>query len=332
MLRNNALTGFVASDLNAYPTAGEWVTSPYDQQSPAETAAERAMLTKEGFRGGVVESLSGSSTNDGLSIVARFPSAAAARSALAYYTADQQKPSVQASDGRYASFKVAGVPGAVGFSVGGAGGGINIAFAQGDYYYLVGREGGSRADIDGLKGAAVGLYRQVRGPVAVLASLRPYLITGNEETGYRIQGAPRGYLNAASYAAFATNTTASALKRAGFRQALVENTGAGQAAGLSFVQEYATASDAEREQPVLLSDDLNGQPARFSVSGVPGSDGFGLPSPGQGQQGDANVLFREGRCLLLVGDESEQHDFRAAVITGVRAIYARTHGHGACGA
>jgi len=43
-------------------------------------------------------------------------------------------------------------------------------------------------------------------------------------------------------------------------------------------------------------------------------------------QGDANALFREGRCLLLVGDMSAPHpkSYEAAVISGVQAIYART--------
>jgi hypothetical protein len=42
-----------------------------------------------------------------------------------------------ASSGAYAPFKVSGIPGAVWFSLGG---GINIAFSDGSYYYLVSQE------------------------------------------------------------------------------------------------------------------------------------------------------------------------------------------------
>ncbi|MGO9907833.1 MAG: hypothetical protein ACLP4R_24725 [Solirubrobacteraceae bacterium] len=94
--------------------------------------------------------------------------------------------------------------------------------------------------------------------------------------------------------------------------------------------QFATAADAEREQSFeLLSDSASqgGLPFRFSVSGVPGADGFGArPVTGQG---DANALFREGRCVLLEGDASAVHPkpYEAAVIAGVQAIYAPTAGH-----
>jgi hypothetical protein len=148
---------------------------------------------------------------------------------------------------------------------------------------------------------------------------------------------PRGpfenYKTAAGYATSEQNPAdAQRLGRAGFQQALVENTDGGN--GISFVLQFATASDAAREQSFEAQNDTAGQgglPFRFSVSGVPGADGFGArPVAGQG---DANALFREGRCLLLVGDESAPHpkSYEAAVIAGVQAIHARTAGHdGAC--
>lgn len=164
------------------------------------------------------------------------------------------------------------------------------------------------------------------------ASLNEYLVHGNEEPGYAVQGAPIPYKTAAGYANSAQDSAATQqLTRAGFQQALVQNTG--NQNGISLVIEFATAAGATREQSVELATDLasqGGQPFRFSVHGVPDSDGFGVrPVAGQG---DANVLFREGRCLLLVGDESAPHpsSYQAAVTAGVRAIYTRTNGHGPC--
>lgn len=171
------------------------------------------------------------------------------------------------------------------------------------------------------------------GSSSSAASLKSYLIQGNEETGYAIQRPLEHYKTAARYATSEQNPAdAQRLTRAGFQQALVENTGGGN--GLSFVLQFATASDAAREQSYEFQTDFasqGGLPFRFSVSGVPGADGFGLrPVAGQG---DANALFREGRCLLLVGDESAPHpkSYEAAVVAGVQAIYARTAGHdGVC--
>jgi hypothetical protein len=171
------------------------------------------------------------------------------------------------------------------------------------------------------------------GSSSLAAGLTPYVIQGNEESGYAVQRPLEHFKTAAGYAASEQNPAdAQRLTRAGFQQALVENTGGGN--GVSFVLQFATASDAARDQSVELQHDLadqGDQPFRFSVRGVQGSDGFGArPVAGQG---DANALFKEGRCLLLVGDESAPHprSYEAAVIAGVQAIYSRTAGHhGAC--
>jgi hypothetical protein len=167
------------------------------------------------------------------------------------------------------------------------------------------------------------------------AGLDSYLIQGNEEKGYTVQRPLEHYTTAGGYAASEQNPSdAPRLKGAGFQQALVENTGGGN--GISYVLQFATTSDAVREQSFEFTSDSasqGGLPFRFSVSGVPDADGFGArPVAGQG---DANALFRVGRCLLLVGDMSAPHpkSYEAAVIAGVQAIYARTATHhGACSA
>lgn len=164
LLNNNELAGFTSAGVTVYNSIQAWVSSPNDQQSAAQASAEKAMLTREGFRAGAIENLTGEATQDGgLSIVEQFRSPMAGRGALAYYVSDMKERQVEATDGKYAAFKVTGIPGAAGYSLGGATGGINIAFAHGDYYYLVGREGGSPRDIAGLKAAARHLYQRMRG-------------------------------------------------------------------------------------------------------------------------------------------------------------------------
>ncbi len=170
-------------------------------------------------------------------------------------------------------------------------------------------------------------------PSASRSGLEPYLIQGNEEAGYAVQRPLEHYKTAAGYAASEQDPEdAQRLSRAGFQQALVENTGGGN--GISYVLQFATVSDATREQSFEFQTDSTSQgglPFRFSVSGVPAADGFGA-RPVEGQ-GDANALFREGRCVLLVGDMSAPHpkSYEAAVVVGVQAIHARTAAHhGAC--
>jgi hypothetical protein len=171
------------------------------------------------------------------------------------------------------------------------------------------------------------------GSSSPTVGLTSYVVHGSEEPGYAIQRPLEHYKTAAGYATGEQNPAdAQRLTSAGFQQALVENTGGGN--GISFVLQFATVSDATREQSYEFQSDVGSQGGpsfRFSVSGVPGSEGFGTrPLAGQG---DANALFREGRCVLLVGDESAPHpkSYEAAVIAGVKAIYARTAGHdGVC--
>lgn len=161
VLASNELAGFTSSGVSVFATAQKWLSNPNDQQSEAQAAAERAMLTSQGFKAGAVENLTGPAPDAGLSIVEQFRSATAARAALAFYVSGFKNPKVQSADGTYASFPVPGVPGAVGFTLGGTSGGANIAFARGAYYYLVGREGGTRADRAGLAAAARHLYRRM---------------------------------------------------------------------------------------------------------------------------------------------------------------------------
>jgi hypothetical protein len=161
VLKNNELAGFTSAGVALYLSTQKWLSNPNDQQSAAQAAAEKAMLTRNGFRGGAVENLTGPAPDGGLSIVEQFRTAAAARAALAFYVSQEKKSQVQSTAGKFVAFKVPRIPGAVGYTLGGASGGANISFTQGDYYLLVGRQGGSPADIAGLNGAARHLYDRV---------------------------------------------------------------------------------------------------------------------------------------------------------------------------
>ncbi len=94
--------------------------------------------------------------------------------------------------------------------------------------------------------------------------------------------------------------------------------------------ELGSGSDAQRELAVQLNQASaamrahGGTVRRFTLSSIPGSVGLdGGPA--------ANVLFREGRCVLIVGDETSATDHRAPAVHTARAIYARTHRRaGAC--
>jgi hypothetical protein len=156
---SNELMGFQSVGVSVYTTTSSWISA--DQGVPAaQVAAERSMLVRDGFRVGAREDLASGGT-PGLSIVEQFRSPAAARDAFGLYASQFKRPAP--GRGSYAPFKVPGIPGAVGFTLGGpGGGGINIAFIDGANYYLVGRVGGSPA-IANLTAAAQHLYHRVHG-------------------------------------------------------------------------------------------------------------------------------------------------------------------------
>lgn len=158
VLSKGEMAGFAPAGTSLYATAAGWIAGGQ------LTGAEGAMLKREGFRAGAVEKLADGPTQ-GLSLVEQFRSAGAARDALAFYLAGVKAPG--SSAGAYAPFRVSGIPGAAGYSLGGNGGGINIAFSDGDYYYLVGREAGSPGATASLRAAALSLYQRVHRSGAV---------------------------------------------------------------------------------------------------------------------------------------------------------------------
>lgn len=165
-------------------------------------------------------------------------------------------------------------------------------------------------------------------------ALNAYLVHGNEETGLPPTGAPTTNTTSAQWTAGISNgqAEASRLKAEGFHSVVQVSTGSGQSQGTSWVMELGSSGDAERELKAELQSlvHVGGPVGRFPVPGVPTADGFTYPGP---NPQDANALFREGRCVLLVGDQESATDYRAPVIAAVRAIWARTDNKkGACNA
>jgi hypothetical protein len=163
-------------------------------------------------------------------------------------------------------------------------------------------------------------------------ALSAYLVHGNEETGLQTTGAPTTSTTPAQWTAEIPNgqAEASRLETEGFHSAVSVQTGSVQGQGVSWVLELGSTREAEREQRAELQSfvHVGGPVGRFAVRGVPTADGFTYPGP---NPQDANALFREGRCLLLVGDQESGADYRAPVIAAVRAIWARTETqNGAC--
>jgi hypothetical protein len=112
--------------------AVSWVS---EEGGPASArAAETARLDQLGFVAGVTEHLhpANGTAQEGLSIVEQFRTAAGARAELGFRVG-------HVGGAGNTAFAVVGIPGAHGF--GGSGpevSGINVAFAKGRYYYLVG--------------------------------------------------------------------------------------------------------------------------------------------------------------------------------------------------
>jgi hypothetical protein len=120
------------------------------------------------------------------------------------------------------------------------------------------------------------------------------------------------------------------LAQEGFRQVVSVSTGSAKGQGVSWAMELGSASAAAREKAAELQEFAYGPGApgatRFAVPGVPGAEGWGQANT------DANILFTEGRCLMLVGDElTSGTNVKLPVIAAAHAVWARTHGKpGAC--
>lgn len=157
LLADNELPGFLIARVVVYRSANAFVGS--EQLSPSATAAETQMLVRHGFRVAATEELDHQGVA-GLSLVAGFASPAAARAVLSFYVAKFRR--LGGGSGAFAFFPVAGIPRAVGFRLGDAtSAGSNVAFTDGNYYYLLGQEGSGTGPEGNLAAAARRLYHHV---------------------------------------------------------------------------------------------------------------------------------------------------------------------------
>jgi hypothetical protein len=158
VLTNNELPGFTASQPPTVQTNPRLYLAG-DESGP-QLATDTARLERLGFKGAVNENLNGSGV-PGLSVVEQLGSVAAARSELA-----SNVRSLKTAGGTYATFPVSGIPGAVGYSISSPQGvGINILWADGPYYYLVGEELSTlvKSSQTALIAAARHLYQRTHG-------------------------------------------------------------------------------------------------------------------------------------------------------------------------
>lgn len=127
--------GFIAPTTTTVDhTAQGWVTDT-GTPSGGGRPQEVARLRRLGFIAGATENITSSDGAGGLSFVEQFSTPGAARAELA-----NEIRSSKAGFSSYKQFPVPGIPGAIGFGGSGNGSsGINVAFTDGDYYYLVGQ-------------------------------------------------------------------------------------------------------------------------------------------------------------------------------------------------
>jgi len=172
--------------------------------------------------------------------------------------------------------------------------------------------------------AACGSSQNSTQSSAAKLPLSAYLVQGQEETGMTPTGKPTVDATPAQWTSNGTPNAAAEntrLAHEGFREVISVQTGQ----GVSWVMQLASAPAAAREQAAELKEFAYGPGApatttRFTVPGVPSAEGWDFPDA------DANVLFTEGRCLMLVGDDLTTNDNKLPVVNATHAIWVRTHG------
>ena len=170
------------------------------------------------------------------------------------------------------------------------------------------------------------------------ATLTRFLVRAGEEPGFapgppHVAGSLRAYVR--YLARFGPPQQVAAdnkrLKAAGFVAAAWEHT-TGQAAfaseggvGRSYVREFATSTGA-RHETAFLAHIMPGH-TKFGVTGIPGA--YGKKGRDSVDETYANLLWRQGRCTLVVGESFFPRTTAAPtrpLIVAAQAIYRRTGG------
>jgi hypothetical protein len=162
------------------------------------------------------------------------------------------------------------------------------------------------------------------GPLALSA----YVVTGNEQPGYAVGDHPTyDSLSAFAKAEGFNGSDMRRLRAEGFHGAALARTAGTAGQGISYVIELGSAASAAKEAGAWLKEVLPPGAKRFKVV-IPGATGFMDPNGPVG-----NIVFPEGRCVLVVGDIKHDGDPSAPARAGAVAIWTRTHAKpGACAA
>lgn len=159
VLANNELPGFTGAAPVVERDPRLYLIE--DQTPSTALRSETARLRHLGFVAAINQNLKGPGQG-ALSVVEQFRSPASARSEFAHELAIFEGQAGTA----FVPFQVSAVPGAAGFGESGpSGGGINVAWADGDYYYLVGQTVSSitKSTESKLTAAALHLYHRTHG-------------------------------------------------------------------------------------------------------------------------------------------------------------------------
>jgi hypothetical protein len=158
--------------------------------------------------------------------------------------------------------------------------------------------------------------------------LAQYLLQEGEG-GFDVFSTPIVQANVATWVAVSKSTAIDGQRVTGegfagaLQQATATSTGG---TGLDFVLQLGSATAARSEQAAELAEDVIEQGhvhvTHFTVPGIPGSEGIAAAAGKRGSA--ANVLFTEGRCVLLVGNGEVGSRYKAHVIAGALALYRRT--------
>jgi hypothetical protein len=163
----------------------------------------------------------------------------------------------------------------------------------------------------------------------IAADVAALLVRPGEMPGFSLDGPRTVSTQAGDFAP--TPKDATRFRADGFAHGATQQlrgTGADRGAvGISVGFLFGTPSAAQRELLRSLAESLSSQGsariARFTVPGVPTARGFTATA---GSRRATNVVFRSGRCMLLIGDIGRPSSLPAAVKAAVRAVYRRVAG------
>jgi hypothetical protein len=182
--------------------------------------------------------------------------------------------------------------------------------------------------------AAVSTARSDAAKPARAATLTRFLVRAGEEPGFtpgrpHVAGSLRAYVRYLKSFGPPKQVAADAkrLKAEGFVAAAWEHTTNNPESGVgqSYVREFATSIGAGHERAFIVH--VMPGHTKFGVTGIPGA--YGRKGKVFGDERYANLVWRQGRCTLSVGESFFPRTTAAPtrpLIAAAQAIYRRTGG------